>query len=319
MDKLVRASLADRYLIAGYDRELAWAELFFNRVHDFPSKNLVTLDDKKELYEGLKAEWPTRPVVHVSHKAQEVGNMVDVIAKTKKHHGNLSSSQPEENIEAIYCDLSGDYYAYLTDGFSPNVLVIKGDTVTVKEIGMKDLDEGQLLVFRGESEEGAVQSVADSTHTDSKQLRSVAKIWEKEIQSKFARPIDLFNCIKNSGHKISYQAILIWYGGWLRIAPEDKNLDMLATILGPASETAMRLAEIKQAAHTLGERHVEAGQIISSALKSKISEVRERITETGASIKIPNLGQIQVVQIETIDGTKKHIARSNTNKLLKQS
>ena len=63
----------------------------------------------------------------------------------------------------------------------------------------------------------------------------------------------------------------------------------------------------------------KAGQIISNALKAKIAEVRDRITESGASIKVPNLGQIQVVQVESIDTTHQTVARNITNRLLKQS
>ena len=319
MDKLVRASLVDRYLIAGYDMELAWAEGYFNRVHSFPSNHILTDEEKLRLYPDVGSKWPSRPVIQISAKAHAVGKMVDEMAKTKKHHPNLRSVRPEENTEAVYCDLSGDYYAYLTEGFSPNVLVIKGDAFAVKEISMKDLDEGQLLVFRGESEDGAVQSVVESTHPESKQLRKFAKTWEREIKARFNRPIDLHNALTERKFKISYQAILIWHGGWLRIAPEDKNLDMLASVLGEASETAQNLPKIKDAAKRLGEMHAEAGQIISNALKAKISEVRDRINESGASIKIPNLGQLQIVQVETVDTAKQTVARNNTNKLLKQS
>ncbi len=319
MDKLVRASLVDKYLIVGYDIELAWAESYFNRVHKFPSENVVSAVEKKRLYPNVKEPWPSRPTVEVSRKASEIGQIVDDMAKTKKHHANLRSSAPEENTEATYCDLSGDYYAYLTEGFSANVVIIKGDTFAVKEISMKDLDEGHLLVFRGESEDGAVQSVVESNHPESKELRHFAKTWEREIRTRFLRPIDLHKELTDRKFKISYQAILIWHGGWLRIAPEDKNLDMLASILGPESETAKNLQKIKDAAKRLGEMHAEAGQSISNALKAKISEVRERINESGASIKIPNLGQLQIVQIESIDGSKQTVARTNTNKLLKQS
>ena len=94
---------------------------------------------------------------------------------------------------------------------------------------------------------------------------------------------------------------------------------MLASVLGEASETAQNLPKIKDAAKRLGEMHAEAGQIISNALKAKISEVRDRINESGASIKIPNLGQLQIVQVETVDTAKQTVARNNTNKLLKQS
>ncbi|MDP4658967.1 MAG: hypothetical protein NWS49_06415, partial [Opitutales bacterium] len=79
------------------------------------------------------------------------------------------------------------------------------------------------------------------------------------------------------------------------------------------------LQKIKDAARRLGEMHAEAGQIISSALKAKISEVRDKINESGASIRIPNLGQLQIVKVETVDGSKQTVARTNTNKLLKQS
>ena len=319
MDKLVRASLVDKYLIVGYDIELAWAESYFNRVHNFPSPNVVSAEEKKALYPNFNEPWPERPKVEISRKAREVGQIVEDMAKTRKHHANLRSQSPEENVEATYCDLSGDYYAYLTEGFSPNVLVIKGDTFAVKEISMKDLDEGQLLVFRGESEDGAVQSVVESTHPESKELRKFAKTWEREIKARFARPIDLHKALTDRKFKISYQAILIWHGGWLRIAPEDKNLDMLAIVLGETSETAQNLQKIKDAARRLGEMHAEAGQIISSALKAKISEVRDKINESGASIRIPNLGQLQIVQVETVDGSKQTVARTNTNKLLKQS
>jgi hypothetical protein len=245
--------------------------------------------------------------------------MVEDLSKTKKYTENLTSSHPEENVEATYCDLSGDYFAYLTYRYTPNVLQIKGESISIREVAMKDLDEGQLLVFRGESEDGAVKSIVDSTHNDSKQLRDTVKIWEREIRTKFHRAIDLHRSIEDSGYKISYQAILVWYSGLLSIAPEDKNLDMLAKILGSNSETSKRLTEIKNAAQILGERHIEAGQVISNALKNKIAEVREKISQSGGSIRIPNLGQIQIVQLESIHNGKQTISRNNTNKLLKQT
>jgi hypothetical protein len=319
MDKLVRTSLVDKYLIVGYDIELAWAESYFNRVHNFPSSNIVSAEEKKRLYPKISEAWPSRPKIEISVKAREVGQMVEDMAKTRKHHANLRSLSPEENTEATYCDLSGDYYAYLTEGFSPNVLFIKGDTVAVKEIGMKDMDEGQLLVFRGESEDGAVQSIVESTYPESKELRRFAKTWERDIKARYPRPRDLFNAIIDRKYKIAYQTTLIWHGGWLKISPEEKNLDMLASVLGPQSETSLNLNKIKEAAKRLGEMHAEAGQIISNALKAKITEVRDRITESGASIRVPNLGQIQVVQVETIDTSAQTVARNITNRLLKQS
>lgn len=319
MDKLVRASLVDMYHIVGYDIELAWAESYFSRVHNFPSFNVISAREKQELYPNLSEPWPERPTVEISKKAREVGQIVEDMAKTRKHHANLRSQSPEENVEATYCDLSGDYFAYFTEGFSPNVLFIKGETLAVKEIRMKDMDEGQLLVFRGESEDGAVQSTVESTFPESKELRKLAKTWEREIKERYARPIDLFNAILDRRYKITYQTILIWHNGWLKISPEEKNLDMLASVLGPQSETTLNLNKIKEAAKRLGEMHAEAGQIISNALKVKIAEVRDRITESGASIRVPNLGHIQVVQVESIDTTNQTVARNITNRLLKQT
>jgi hypothetical protein len=318
VDKLARASLADKYLIAGYDQELAGAESYFNKEHSFPSKNILSVKDKKGMFPSVTSSWPIRPILNVSEKASEVEKMVEQISKTKKHYSSHISEHSDENTEAFYCDLSGDFYAYLTEGFTPNLIIINGETVSVKEITMKDLDEGQLLMFRGESEDGAVQSVVENTHPESKELRKIAKIWEEEIKTRFKRPIDLYKQAKSQGFKISYQSILIWHGGWLRIAPEEKNLEMLAIVLGPKSQTAQQLESIKGASQKLGEWHLEAGQIISNALKNKITELRDRINEYGASIKIPSLGQIQIVQIETIENSKQTIARNYTNKLLKQ-
>jgi len=319
MEKLVRACLVDKYIMVGYNHEIAWAESYFNRLHYFPSKNIISLNEKKSLFPEIMNSWPERPAIKISKKSEDITRMVEDLSKIKKYKENLTSSHPEENVEATYCDLSGDYFAYLTDRYTPNVLQIKGESISIREVAMKDLDEGQLLVFRGESEDGAVKSIVDSTHKDSKEMRILAKIWENEIRGKFDRAIDLHRAIIDSGFKISYQAIIVWYNGLLSIAPEDKNLDMLAKILGANSETSKRLTEIKNAAQILGERHIEAGQVISNALKSKIAEVREKISQSGGSIKIPNLGQIQIVQLESIDNQKQTISRNNINKLLKQT
>lgn len=319
MEKLVRACLADKYIVIGYNYEIAWAESYFKKLHYFPSENILSIEDKKSLFPELSISWPERPKILISQKSEDMTTMVEGLTKTKKYKDNLTSSRPEENVEATYCDLSGDYFAYLTDRYSPNLLQIKGESISIKEITMKDLDEGQLLVFRGESEEGAVRSIVDSTHKDSKQLRAIVKTWEREIKTKFHSATDLHRAIEGSGYKISYQAILVWYSGLLRIAPEDKNLDMIAKILGVNSETSKRLPEIKNASKILIERHIEAGQVISNALRSKISEVREKLSQSGGSVKIPNLGQIQVVQLESIDKQKKIISRNNTNKILKQT
>jgi hypothetical protein len=318
IDKLVRSNLVNKYHIVGYDHELAWAEGYFNRVHAFPSSHIVSPADKKVLYPNINVDWPVRIIPPVSEKAASVIRMADSLNKVRKHYSNFKNEGADDPVSVKYCDLSGDYFAYLSLGYTANVVVLRGNTVTVKEVHVDNLEEDQMLMFRGESEEGAVSSIVDSSYPDSKKLREIAKIWHNEIKQRFAKASELHRAVVYAGEKIALNTAQIWHGGWLRIAPEDKNLDVLAKVLGNKSETYRRIDEIKNAAHTLSERHTIAGQTISNALKAKIAEWRGDITDIGASIRVPQLGQVDLVVIEGISPTEETQDRSLTNRLLKQ-
>jgi hypothetical protein len=158
----------------------------------------------------------------------------------------------------------------------------------------------------------------DSSYNDSKALREIAKIWHNEITHRFSRASELHRAVVGAGQKIALQTAQIWHGGWLRIAPADKNLDVLAKVLGSKSDTSIRLEEIKRASHLLNERHISAGQMISQSLKSKIAEWQGDISETGATLRIPQLGQIDLVVIESISPSEELQDRSMVNRLLRQ-
>lgn len=316
-DKLIGAALTDKYHIVGYDHELAWAESYFNRVHAFPSKNLLGASAKLELYPTLGIPWPERAVPPVTTRAQNISDMAGRLNKVRKHGAN-QQVPIQSPVSARYCDLSGDYFAYLSRGYTANVVSVRGNTISVKEMAVDDLDEEYMLMFRGESEEGAVSSIVDTVHKDSRALREIVKIWHREITQRFSKASDLHRAVVGAGQKIALQTAQIWHGGWLRIAPEDKNLDVLAKVLGSQSETSTRLEEIKRASHLLNERHTSAGQMISQSLRSKIAEWRGDISETGATLRIPQLGQIDLVVIESISPNEELQDRSMVNRLLRQ-
>lgn len=316
MKKLIASGIFKKYVIIGYDHELAWAGYFFSKLHRFPKSDTFSSKDKLGLFSGKMSSWPEWKAPLIEQKAEEIGAMAEAVEIVKKRY-NFGPARPSDAmVNAYYCDLSGGHMAYLTEGFAGTVITIRGDDIKVREIPLQELDEDHILMFRGDSEHSIIPTLVDQSHSDARPLRQTAKIWEKEIQKKFTSAELLHRSIGYHGGKTTKTTAQNWYNGWLRISPEDKNLDIIAKALGPHSETQLRITEIKEASEKLRAYHASAGNLITEMLKTNITNWRGDIGEDGATIDLPGLGKLNLVRIENISTSPTLVPRSKTNTLL---
>ena len=314
--KIIASGIFKKYVIIGYDHELAWAGYFFSKLHRFPKSDTFSTKDKLSLFSGEITSWPEWKAPAVEHKAEEIGVMAEAVEIVKKRYNFGPARASDVMVNASYCDLSGGHMAYLTEGFSGTVITIRGEDIKVREIPLQELDEDHILMFRGDSEQSIIPTLVDQSHSDAKALRQTAKIWEREIQKKFTSADLLHRSIGFHGGKTTKTTAHNWYNGWLRISPEDKNLDIIAKALGPNSETQLKITEIKEASDKLRGYHASAGNLITEMLKTNIANWRGDIGEDGATIDLPGLGKVNLVRIENISSSHTLVPRSKTNTLL---
>jgi hypothetical protein len=206
--------------------------------------------------------------------------------------------------------------AYLTEGFHGTVLSVRGNDIKVREIPRAELDEDHILMFRGDSDESIIPSLVDKSHSDAHALRITAKIWEREIQQKFQTAELLHRSIIFHGGKTTKTTAQNWFNGWLRISPEDKNLEIIAKALGPDSQTHKQLQGIIEASDRLRSYHASAGSLITEMLKNSISNWRGDIGEDGVTVELPGIGTVNLVRIENTSTEATLVPRSKTNTLL---
>lgn len=314
--KIIASGIFKKYVIIGYDHELAWAGYFFSKLHRFPKSDTFSTKDKLGLFSGEITSWPEWKSPTIEHKAEEIGEMAEAVEIVKKRYNFGTTRVSDVMVNASYCDLSGGHMAYLTEGFSGTVITIRGEDIKVREIPLHELDEDHILMFRGDSEQSIIPTLVDQSHSDAKALRQTAKIWEREIQKKFTSADTLHRSIGFHGGKTTKTTAHNWYNGWLRISPEDKNLDIIAKALGQDSETQLKIAEIKEASDKLRGYHASAGNLITEMLKENIANWRGDIGEDGATIDLPGLGKVNLVRIENISSSPTLVPRSKTNTLL---
>jgi hypothetical protein len=314
--KIIASGIFKKYVIIGYDHELAWSGYFFSKLHRFPKSDTFSTKDKLSLFSGEITCWPEWKAPTIEHKAEEIGVMAEAVEIVKKRYSFGPARASDVMVNAYYCDLSGGHMAYLTEGFSGTVITIRGEDIKVRETPLQELDEDHILMFRGDSEQSIIPTLVDQNHSDAKTLRQTAKIWEREIQKKFTSADLLHRSIGFYGGKTTKTTAHNWYNGWLRISPEDKNLDIIAKALGPNSETQLKIAEIKEASDKLRGYHASAGNLITEMLKTNIANWRGDIGEDGATIDLPGLGKVNLVRIENISSSPTLVPRSKTNTLL---
>lgn len=314
--KIIASGIFKKYVIIGYDHELAWAGYFFSKLHKFPKSDLFSTKDKLGLFSGEITSWPEWKAPAIEQKAEEIGAMAEAVEIVKKRYNFGPTRASDTLVNAHYCDLSGGHMAYLTEGFAGTVITIRGEDIKVREIPLQELDEDHILMFRGDSDHSIIPTLVDQSHSDARVIRQIAKIWEKEIQRKFASADLLHRSISFHGGKTTKTTAHNWYNGWLRISPEDKNLEIIAKALGPNSETQLKIHEIKEASDKLRAYHASAGNLITEMLKTNITNWRGDIGEDGATIDLPGLGKVNLVRIENISSSPTLVPRSKTNTLL---
>lgn len=314
--KLFASGLFRKFIIVGYEHELASSESFFSKIHWFPSKNTLTCAEKIRVMGEKIESWPEKSKVLLNDKVEKIATMLEDNTVIPKKY-DFGPIRPNDHlVVAYYCDLSGGHMTYLTESFVGSVIVIRDQEIKVKELPRFELDEGNILLFRGGSDESIVSSLVDKTYTDAIELRNIAKIWKIEIQEKFKNADTLHRSIIYNGGNTTKTTATNWYNGWLLIAPEEANIDIIAKVLGATSKTYQRINDIKIAADKLKQYHKRVGSVITDMLKSNITKWRGNIGEEGAIVELPGVGTINLVRIENISSESTQIPRSKTNTLL---
>lgn len=316
MTRLLNKNGVSKYIIIGYSHELKWADGFFSTLYDLDGIELLGTNEKSVAV-GIGAEqWPIPDGPSVSEDSKEISQMAAQFSRVRKGRESENDGDQEEQVPAYYCDFSGDAYAYLTMGYSAIVVSFSGTTVKVSEVNrITDLSDGDVLLMRGHSERSVLESFVESISPNVSTLRKQARYWHDTIKQKFDSAIGLHHKLKADGMTISYQTALNWFNGDLAIAPDEENLRQLSTIINDEYLTA-NIESIIDAKHELERLHIEAGGLITSQLYKVLSDNGNLLAGSGTLVNIPNLGQVYIVAIESLDSRPDYFPRSKTNRIL---
>lgn len=219
-------------------------------------------------------------------------------------------------------------FAFLTESHSvPVINELLGGKTKVERIPqkkVKDISTGDFLLFRESSSRNIIREMADLglQKSGKTELRAMASRWREALKKVF----------ENNGKSLSkVKAELKQYGcdrneltikNWLfdenQIAPGEPE-DISAIAEAAQNESLKRdLDNVLNAISQVRGAHIQAARQVANLLEKRIKGDLHELSDTDVEIKVPGLGKVFIVCVESVDSDINEVPGHKANRLLKE-
>ncbi len=278
----------------------------------------------------------------MTNRKQDPSDVFDITAfelRLRAHHRAAlisSDSAGDEVTDACLVDFSDDYYAFITPRHRLRVVTA---WLTDREAGRKEIPErliseietGDYLVFPTGSSDDVIRDLADLAlrKAGKGNLRNVSDLWKDAlnafVESHHTSPglrdasaeKRAISNLQRAGIDKTEQTIHNWLGADSRtIGPkDDRDLEIIARATR-SRELTDRLAEVRDAIHTVRGAHIQASDYLVDQLVAALPEhLRNSSIDESLEIEIEGIGKAVVVRVEDISSEMAQVASSQVNKL----
>jgi hypothetical protein len=232
----------------------------------------------------------------------------------------------EENVSAVYMELSGGYASFLEDDHYVPVVtrfVTTGDREgEIPQNTISDLRVGDFLLFHERTETNLIRQVADQGLASSGKahLRALASMWHAALRECLdelgGRMSDLVAALRTNGCRTTVFTIRHWVHSDVTIGP--RREEDLVAIAGATknAELLAKLHEVKAAIREVRGAHLQASGFLVNKLLSAAPSHLSHSTGKAVTLEIEGVGRAIVAEIESIDSEHTQVAVSRANRLL---
>ncbi len=307
--RFIDSGISNRILLLCYSFEERWFKRFVGFSKYSAQQLRLTADDKMSLL-ALPSE--LRRFFEIDSNAlEEQQQQADskfsfAIEQDFRHvrkDANLTEGKDQRN--AYYTSFSGDAYAYLTPSHSIPVLtevLESGSQDKLRWSKVRDLEAGDVILFRDSSEGNVLREVAENTigveaYTD---LRANANSWRPPLQKLGADPRVIAKFLTNHGLKRDWQTINNWLYDPDHIGPS--NIDDIISIGRITGEKTLvdNAPDIMADIQEVRRQHVLAGHALSEMILELIPEMVDDITSVETELKLA-IGTVWIVTVEYVE------------------
>lgn len=231
-------------------------------------------------------------------------------------------------VSARCVTLNQGSFAFLTESYSVPVIneLLGGKTKfeRLPQKKVKDIHPGDFLLFRERGGRNLIREMADFglNKSGKSDLRATASRWREALMkiyenndrslSKVKAELKKYGCERNE------MTIKNWLFDEIQIAPgEDDDIAAIAEAAGDATLKG-DLKKVTDAISQVRSAHLQAAKQVARLLEKRVKGDLGELSESDTEIKVPGLGKVFVVCVESIDSATTEIPGHKANRLLKE-
>lgn len=241
---------------------------------------------------------------------------------------NIGEDLVGQKISARCVMFNQGSFAFLTESYSvPIINELLGGKKRVEKIPqrkIKDISPGDFLLFRESSARNLIKEMADLglQKNGKAELRGTASRWRESLKkvyenngkslSKVKVELKQYGCDRNE------LTIKNWLFDEHQIAPGEKE-DISAIAEAAQDEDLKRdFDNVNDAIHQVRGEHIRASHVIADLLKKRVKGELWELSDLDVEIKVPGLGKVFIVCVESISSDTAEIPGHKANRLLKE-
>jgi hypothetical protein len=219
-------------------------------------------------------------------------------------------------------------FAFLTESHSvPVINELLGGKTKVERIPqkkVKDISTGDFLLFRESSSRNIIREMADLglQKSGNAELRNTASQWRKALEKIFESNNKSYSKVKAELKKYGCDRNELTIKNWLtddnQIAPGE-DTDILAIAEAAQDNDLKRnFDNVKEAVSQIRGAHIKAAKQVANLLEKRIKGDLHELSDTDVEIKVPGLGKVFIVCVESVDAAANEVPGHKANRLLKE-
>lgn len=326
--EVLRSGVAGKIHAALYEHEKKCIDLFFRELKRTDGKFNPTPEKKAEIT-GIAASafsFPdasdSAPEIKESVTGESDGATLEIKDSSKDIFDISWSVRPAQNlvaassaahaVKARFVSLSNDMCLYLSEDY--HVSVISAANHEYRRKTVEELAVGDIIVFRGGSEQEILREVAISIYGDSyDRLRTIAASWKSWLKSLGSDPGEIWKKLVDAGLNRHPVTIFQWLTYDDRIGPLNLNDIMVIARATGDKEKVREVPRVTDAIRRVRGVHVEAGFRLTEIVMRQLAARHTAGDAENTGELERKLADVKLYTVEDIDDEYQSISPQFAN------
>lgn len=318
-------ALGAKLIILNYPHEKEWTrsvkKQFFGAFDNQAFRNGKVFGKK------LQISPPVNPAPEPSSPMPALEEFEIKLHEFKKQRilRNINEDSGGQKVAAKCVTFNQGSFAFLTESYSvPVINELMGgrrlERIPQKKI--KDISPGDFLLFRESSGRDLIREMADVglARSGKPNLRETASQWREALERIYEKNGKSLSKVKAELKKYDCDRNELTIKNWLfdenQIAPgEDSDLLAIAAVADDGN-LLKKYDDMIAAISQVRGAHIQAARQVARLLEKRVKGDLEDLSESDVEIKVPGLGKVYIVCVESIDSGFTDVPGHKANRIL---